>query len=1226
VDYEVVDVLKDGSDKQIDPTKKYIFVMSVELYKQADSSRALLQDIKGGANRANLFICDEAHLKQTTEKAIKEMEDGTAVPKSAEQEDKEEEYGLGKLDEEISGDVPVIYMTGTYIKPMTVFKIPEEHIALWDYEDIQQGKNIIDNQEYFKQNFPEIYEEALAKCFAYGETYESIQNMYRRFPNLYLLSTQFTDSAKWAFLEQSKGGEIVGFPTITHLFQVKKEFDVTAIDPSLWYTGFTNQMGMGRLINYLSPRNEIEGVDPIPSVMSRIDRISQRIGDRLAFFTKDFVVHSQLWFLPTMQGHPLIKRMCALAGTIFRSAWYRKNFIVLGVASSVVWTNIPGAKERRINVNGGSFAWACPTGEMTLKACILREEAEARKQGKGLVILALDMLHLGISLSCVDIVVLLDAGEKVDQRIQKMYRALTESTNKKGGFIVDMNYFRTVTAIMNYQITTSESREKKKIYADSPGFGKAFNSVIETYSIDDDLDIYGTKEEGGGRIVSETIPELVNRFKKAPLARGDGITLKSAGNALNKNIENVLKDEYGPGLHDILGQFTDDPEKKPLREHGSDVEAAEEEKVQDEKERRKRDLAEVLRKGAGVDPEAKRKAFIDMIKTTLKLGVFGTSYKTVEELLNGIREDKDSIRDILYDTLVKRHAIKDDSDKEKVFHVIIKELELIENKKVGSYSGMKESYNARDSRSQGFVEVLKYIEDNLTPKDIERHKYGEVFTPLTLVDEMLSKLPQSGEANVWNKKEYKWLDPANGIGNFPIKAFMGQAEGEYKYPGLFEGLRKEIPDDQKRCKWIIENMLYMIDINGKNNMVSRKLFEKICPDAKANIEQIDKKNGFLSDKPLTFNGKELKEFDIVMGNPPFNRGAVSVAMVTNKTKNARKKLGIEDDKAESGYWFKFVEKALAKGILKSNGFLLFIHPITWFKPDMAGAHDLMLSRQLLNIRIYFKAQAKQLFKGKGEISVAYYLLENKNQYTKTNIINMKGGKEVINKLTPKSILILEGNTIYNKVVLKSKLFGNGEGLLHKTIKECNDVGQYKLITILEDSGEIKYIKSSVAHPDQHTPKIIVGGVPKPIVLFDKDGEYGLFARGQRHYFVGEELDKINNYFKTKLSTYILRNVKFEQGFIKPSYYPDVRLIPKAELKDNGGKVTGEINDETLANYFGFTEEEREEISKMPVPIHPKADKIIKITCAQLKGEKTEEEPEAKGGSRKPHRVTRKIRR
>ena len=39
------------------------------------------------------------------------------------------------------------------------------------------------------------------------------------------------------------------------------------------------------------------------------------------------------------------------------------------------------------------------------------------------------------------------------------------------------------------------------------GLKEAFGSVIETYSIDDDLDIYGSKEEGGGRITSETIPE-----------------------------------------------------------------------------------------------------------------------------------------------------------------------------------------------------------------------------------------------------------------------------------------------------------------------------------------------------------------------------------------------------------------------------------------------------------------------------------------------------------------------------------------------------------------------------------------------------------------------------------------------------------------------------------------------------------------------------------------------
>jgi hypothetical protein len=294
--------------------------------------------------------------------------------------------------------------------------------------------------------------------------------------------------------------------------------------------------------------------------------------------------------------------------------------------------------------------------------------------------------------------------------------------------------------------------------------------------------------------------------------------------------------------------------------------------------------------------------------------------------------------------------------------------------------------------------------------------------------------------------------------------------------------------------------------------------------------------------------------------------------------------------------------------------LLFIHPITWFKPDNAGAHDMILSKQLLTIKIYKNdGEAQKLFEGKGKISIAYYLLQNKPTSSKTQIeyADYKDKKEDV-LLSPKSILLLNYNAIYNKIVNKVSLFGEGEGLKHKQIKECDDKGSHKLITILEEKGVIKYVNSSKAHPDQNIPKVIIGGTYTPIVLFDKEGEYGLYKKGQRSYFVGESLDRINDYFKTKLSTLLLRNIKYEQDFIKPAYFPDVRSID-----------IDTINDETLADYFSFTNEERREIDQMPNPIHPKSDKIIKITCAQLKGEK--EEP-VKGGSQKSRTFTRKLKR
>ncbi|NBO36840.1 hypothetical protein EBU91_04825, partial [bacterium] len=236
---------------------------------------------------------------------------------------------------------------------------------------------------------------------------------------------------------------------------------------------------------------------------------------------------------------------------------------------------------------------------------------------------------------------------------------------------------------------------------------------------------------------------------------------------------------------------------------------------------------------------------------------------------------------------------------------------IVEQKKNSSYSDMKDAFNSKETGNK-FQEVLEYIKDHLTPKDKERQKFGEVFTPLTLVDEMLSKLPQEGKDNVWNKKNYKWLDPANGIGNFPIKAFIGQNEGEYKYPGLFEGLKKEIPDDKKRCEWIIENMLYMIDINGKNNLIAKRLFEKLCSGATANIEKIDSKMGFFANKPLEFNGKVVKEFDIIIGNPPYN---------PPKT---------ETGSSGNSIWQNFVIKS--HFMLNDKGYLLFVHPPGWKKP------------------------------------------------------------------------------------------------------------------------------------------------------------------------------------------------------------------------------------------------------------------------------------------------------
>jgi hypothetical protein len=1186
-DYTVVNV-KDENDPtltngNLDPSKKHIFVMSIELFKAEDTSlerRPLLKLLRGlipdKPSPVDLIISDEAHLKQTTHKAEKAVKGATTTLQKV-------------IDEEVSTEdeidttlaiiknIPVVYLTGTYRKPRYAFKIPDENIVIWDYQDVQRAKVLDENMEYFTNSFGEVFKKALDYMILTGKTVAQIKEDYSSFPEIHLLETHFNKEIEEQLLLQ---GDQKGIPDMAQLFIINTAHNFN--DPSNWHNGFKFNTQMKRLIDFI-------GTDK----MTSIDRICQRTGDRLRFVTSEFKTHSQLWFLPKMSGNPLSKRIMALTGTIFQDPWFRKHFHVLAVTGTN-WTNelrsishIRKTVPVGVGEEKGTFRYYLSDSSKSLKESILEFEEEARVQNKGLIILAQNMLQLGISLPCVNIVALLDSGSDVDERIQKMYRALTQAPQKRDAFVIDMNYFRTITAITEYQVQAFNVRKKR-----SPGTEdkkEIINSIFDIYSINDDIVLFETNEKRR-EAIEEIYSKQATREYKLPT------DLVDAGKKINMNIDDVI---------DVNISHFDD-----LELHSEANKKREKELI--------RKIATELKKAKAINREelfpgvseeefankpqseidnaiSKKLAYLDIFKILLRYGAIATDYPTVANLKSDIAEN-DDLQQEIYELLLKKGVIKPSLTQEALFNkIILPNLEnFVQQKKGDSYRAMKEYLDDESKYPAEIQEVINYINEHLTPKDVERHKYGEVFTPLTLVDEMLSKLPQTGKDNVWNKKDYKWLDPANGIGNFPIKAFIGQKTGEHTYPGLFEGLRNEIPDDKKRGKWIVENMLYMIDINVKNNRIARKLFDKLAPGAEGNIEQIDRKNGFLSEKPLVFNGKEVEKFDIIMGNPPFNKGSVRVAMVTSKTRKAKKELGIDDENSESGYWFRFGDKALDKGILKPNKFLLFIHPITWFKPDRAGAHNMMLSRQILNIRIFTDGDSKKLFGGKGEITVAYYLLKNEEISKVTNIINMNNGIETI-QLNKDSIIIKQGNTIFHKIQEKCKLFGVSDSLQHRTQLSCDNSGKYKLITILEDSGQVKYVMSSIPHQDQTIPKVIVGGIPKPIVLFDKKGEFGLYKKGQRHYFIGDNLDKINDYFKTKLSTYILKFVKFEQKFIKPAYYPDVRSI----------SIT-DINDDSLANYFGFTKKEREEIEKMPEPIHPTPKDFIKITCAELKKEKATE--------------------
>ena len=129
---------------------------------------------------------------------------------------------------------------------------------------------------------------------------------------------------------------------------------------------------------------------------------------------------------------------------------------------------------------------------------------------------------------------------------------------------------------------------------------------------------------------------------------------------------------------------------------------------------------------------------------------------------------------------------------------------------------------------------------------------------MKIVNEMLDKLNEyykkEYSKSIFEEKDFKWLDPASGMGNFPIAV----------YYRLMKGLKKQISNKEERKRHILENMLYMSEFSKKNVFISKQIFD---------IENKYNLNIYHGDslKLNTENTWNVKIFDVVLGNPPYNK-------------------------------------------------------------------------------------------------------------------------------------------------------------------------------------------------------------------------------------------------------------------------------------------------------------------------------------------------------------------
>ena len=159
----------------------------------------------------------------------------------------------------------------------------------------------------------------------------------------------------------------------------------------------------------------------------------------------------------------------------------------------------------------------------------------------------------------------------------------------------------------------------------------------------------------------------------------------------------------------------------------------------------------------------------------------------------------------------------------------------------------------KESKFSYIKDVIRELREYVKVGEVEKKKFGEVMTPLELVKDMMATLPEE----VWSNPNLKWLDNSNGCGPFPAYVI-------YK---LMVGLSEWQPDEDLRYKHIIENMIYVAELQPKNMFLW--LFTIDPKDEyKPNIYC-----GSFLESGFEYHKKNvwgIDKFDMIIGNPPYN--------------------------------------------------------------------------------------------------------------------------------------------------------------------------------------------------------------------------------------------------------------------------------------------------------------------------------------------------------------------
>lgn len=741
------------------------------------------------------------------------------------------------------------------------------------------------------------------------------------------------------------------------------------------------------------------------------------------------------------------------------------------------------------------------TGELKIKA------ENAKASGKsGIILLTCRRGTEAISLPFINIVCLLNDTIAVDPILQMEYRCLTESPDKRFGFVFDFKPNRWLISIINYLCPNVHGKKQQiKKMID--------NKEIHVDERDFDLDIVTDQMQVSDKIYEIYKKLCIPNFTKAQLELKRSIKftdeeLDQLSNIEFEYIERCDQDR----VDDIevptgLGK-TEEEEDEGKEEIDREVEEEEEDDLKN-----KREIWE--------------KIFITTVTTII---ILTRKYKNEYKILNLYNKMSKELKGVLVSKVKSIRGIKvDKKDIEK----------MLKMKKEISIDLLKEKLSVSiDDKNE---DLVLFLEQYLKPEVYEKRTYGEVFTPPKIINDMLDAL-KAHDPLIFSNPKFKFFDPANGIGNFLI----------FVYKRLMEGLSEKIPNERKRKRHILENMLYSGELNKYNAIMYQMIMD---PAQSGEYPKFKEHNNIGNSLELDiFERWGIESFDVILGNPPYN--------------TEMKKCG------SSSLYHKFIEKYEG-----SCRYLTMITPSRWF----VGGKGLdkfrsKMTRKKTIVYIHNFPDASKIFGSFVKIDggVNYFLIDRDyNGLCSFNGVDIKLDKYDI--IVPN----VEYYSIIDKVIrYKSKLtsifLGRGgiETNGSDELEEKKIDKNYLLCFMSKKKEGNKYIHKKYVSKEYQTWKVITTRV-------SKHGFGNTFIGSPKEVHTGsyvsfgvkseEEAKNLLSYLKTKFAVLLFTLRKITRDISEKSF-AWIPLVP----------LDRKWSDKKVYDYFSFSEEEIEAIENYKI--------------------------------------------